>query len=321
VSKETTKTRAQWMDAILAVIADRSRVDTLPQTAMSVAWALSGYINSDSGDAWASQATMAKKSGLEEVSFRKLAARLRELGFLTVTRRGRGSTNNYRLAFPLVGVVDDRSVATGQVVDDRSVATGQVVDGRSVATGQVVDDRSVETGQVVDDRSVEAGKTGLHRPPISYTEILDSHSLPATAAARTAVHGRVLFDKVWGRFPKDKACSRSACASAFARLTPEEQTAFADRIDEISKHIEAQKLPHPHNLAKFISERKFEGFTVEQVAAPAVGVFYIRPDTAQWSAWDKYYRKHKGKSCPEDSNGGWRVPTEYPSEETKGVAA
>lgn len=41
---------------------------------------------------------------------------------------------------------------------------------------------------------------------------------------------------------------------------------------------------------------------------------YVKQGTEAWDAWDKFYRKSKGKPPPHDTKGGWLFPTEFPSE-------
>lgn len=71
-----------------------------PSSAFTVAYVLSGYVNSKSRIAWPSQAKMAALTGLEEGTVQKQVGQLRRAGFLTIRRVSRKSTNRYGLARP-----------------------------------------------------------------------------------------------------------------------------------------------------------------------------------------------------------------------------
>jgi uncharacterized protein YdaU (DUF1376 family) len=45
------------------------------------------------------------------------------------------------------------------------------------------------------------------------------------------------------------------------------------------------------------------------------GRVWVKAGTEAFDAWDDWWRKHKGKSAPRDTKGGWYFETEYPQEQ------
>ena len=45
------------------------------------------------------------------------------------------------------------------------------------------------------------------------------------------------------------------------------------------------------------------------------GRIWVKAGTEAFDAWDDWWRKHKGKSAPRDTKGGWYFETEYPKEQ------
>ena len=45
------------------------------------------------------------------------------------------------------------------------------------------------------------------------------------------------------------------------------------------------------------------------------GRIWVKAGTEAFDAWDAWWRKHKGKSAPRDTKGGWYFDTEYPQEQ------
>jgi uncharacterized protein YdaU (DUF1376 family) len=45
------------------------------------------------------------------------------------------------------------------------------------------------------------------------------------------------------------------------------------------------------------------------------GRIWVKAGTEAFDAWDDWWRKHKGKSAPRDTKGGWYFETEFPQEQ------
>ena len=86
--------RFEWLDQILS---DSSNVSA---AAFKLAYAIGGFVNRETGDAWPSQTTLASRTGFTERGIRKLAEQLVSAGHMTVTSaHGRKHSNRYRPIF------------------------------------------------------------------------------------------------------------------------------------------------------------------------------------------------------------------------------
>jgi len=88
-----TRHREDWRARALAAMADH-RITT---AAFAVAYAISTYFNRQTGLAWPSQETLAKRTGLTDRAVRALAEQLRKFGLLEIIPgTGRGHSTRYR---------------------------------------------------------------------------------------------------------------------------------------------------------------------------------------------------------------------------------
>jgi hypothetical protein len=119
------------------------------------------------------------------------------------------------------------------------------------------------------------------------------------------------FETVWAGFPRDKVASRPKALAAFADLSADEQRQFAANIGTIAEHIRGQKLTSPHNLATFITARKFAGFASAPItAAPQ---FRVSRDSPAGVAWEAERRRNGGRGVPWLAGGDfWTFPSEFP---------
>lgn len=87
-----TRQRLAWLDAVMADPA-------VTAAGFRLAYAISGFINRATGDAWPSQETLAARLGMTPRNVRNLIDQLAARGHLTIIRsKGRGNVNRYRLA-------------------------------------------------------------------------------------------------------------------------------------------------------------------------------------------------------------------------------
>jgi hypothetical protein len=85
-----TRRKLDWLDQVHADL----RVSDI---AFRLAYAISGYLNRNRGDAFPSQETLAREIGREPRTIRNAAKLLVDCGHLAVTEgQGRGNTNLYR---------------------------------------------------------------------------------------------------------------------------------------------------------------------------------------------------------------------------------
>ena len=135
--------------------------------------------------------------------------------------------------------------------------------------------------------------------------------LGARAPPEIGGEAAALFEAVWRGFPRDKTASRPKAEAAFAALSAADQAQFAGSISAISAHIRAQKLSSPHDLARFIAERRFEGFAnAAPTGPPQVKVSRF---SKAGEAWEAYRRATAGKGVPwEAGRGFWYFPSEWP---------
>jgi hypothetical protein len=100
MASDFARRRFEWLDQVCADRGVRAAV-------FQLAYAISGFVNRETGDAWPSQETLAKHLGLSVRGVRKLTDVLGGRGHLEITEsRGRGHSTRYRPILK-VTVVDE----------------------------------------------------------------------------------------------------------------------------------------------------------------------------------------------------------------------
>lgn len=99
---------------------------------------------------------------------------------------------------------------------------------------------------------------------------------------------------------KTQDLEKHACAS---------RARDGDQVAEIVALVE--KMAAEKRSTRQIAEavRAFAGERAEPAPAPLV---WVASGSPEWTAWAAYWRATKGKTPPQDRNGGWRFPSPLP---------
>jgi len=113
--KQHTRFVFQWLGGIMP---DKE----VPSSAFEVAFAISQYLNRETGEAFPSTDTIAADTGLSQSTVRDAVTLLHNLGHLHVTRgsRGRGHPNKYR------PIIKERTAAISDPRKERTAAISDV---------------------------------------------------------------------------------------------------------------------------------------------------------------------------------------------------
>jgi uncharacterized protein YdaU (DUF1376 family) len=118
------------------------------------------------------------------------------------------------------------------------------------------------------------------------------------------------FEAFWTAYPTDANMPKSRTWKAWQSLADDDRKAAMLAIPAFKAYCQGTKDYRPVYAERFLSQRRFDGYSqMAQRIAFATGVF-IKRDTPQWEAWSRWWRKHKGKSMP--GADGWNCPSEWP---------
>lgn len=73
------------------------------------------------------------------------------------------------------------------------------------------------------------------------------------------------FEMFWKAYPTDKLMSKKQAASAWVRLSPEDRIAAVASVPEFRAFCAKDKTYRPVHAVRYLSERRFDGFTPQTV--------------------------------------------------------
>jgi hypothetical protein len=135
------------------------------------------------------------------------------------------------------------------------------------------------------------------------------------ARGRNKTNYSELFINFWVEFPTDKGMSKLEAWKAWQKLSEDDWVLALSGIPGFRKWVAAQGVGYRVvHACRYLSQRRFDGFKTDVDAGLSEQgkSIHIMAGSDQWSAWEEYWIKTKGKKPPRDSKGGWHFPTEYP---------
>lgn len=119
------------------------------------------------------------------------------------------------------------------------------------------------------------------------------------------------FQALWSAYPTDALMSKKAALAAWKRLDEDDRTAALASCDGFREHCRKNPKYRPVHLVRYLSERRFDGFTAAQPRAERAGVFVVK-DSPDWRAWQAVKRT---PAIASDATGevGWWFPAAHPS--------
>ena len=321
MNEQDVQARWIWLDRVAA---DPS----ISASAFRVAYGISTFINTASGIAWPTQATLAKRLGLvgsdsDTRALRNRICELRAAGYLLIQQSGRGHSNRYRLAIPLVQpspAEDDRKSFSGHVADDRKKSSGHVADERKNFSGQMSDDRknfSAQTGKTFPAIYINEPTTNPPPPHHTVAEANDeSRIADRNEEAMRDASLEQQFERFQSVYPFDNVMDRAAARREFAKLSD------VDRQEAIAAagpyRIALGGRPAMY-AARWLSSRAFSPPSSRPQAGGASAVeasgrVFVAEGGAEWQAWLDRLGKlsHPVTRHPETGVVGWFFPATGP---------
>lgn len=130
------------------------------------------------------------------------------------------------------------------------------------------------------------------------------------------------FDQFWLAYPSrglhrnPKAPARKSFLKATPGLMP---TNPQDIIDGAKRYGEAMRKTGKYGTefvaqaVTFLNQRGWEDYPLPPPQNLTELGFYAQPDSPELAAWDEFKLKTEGRKWPRDRNGGWHVPSRWPS--------
>lgn len=120
------------------------------------------------------------------------------------------------------------------------------------------------------------------------------------------------FEIFWSGYPTDQNMSKKQADKVWMRLSEDDRKKAIDSLPAFRAYCEAHPDYRPKHAEGYLSQAKYEGHLAASQKISAMA--YVKKETPQWDAWEKFYRATKRTSPPVDAKGGWSFPSEWPPE-------
>jgi len=184
----------------------------------------------------------------------------------------------------------------------------------SVQTGPSGNVPADVTTTVTENVTSSNGREGNRRESTSLT-IEDNDKPSGPKRVRTRHKYSDEFERFWQAYPTDANMGKLEAWQEWIRLSPEDQTAAIASCPKFRAYCASRKDYRPVHANRYLAKRRFDGHAA--VGAGSDARAFIKIGTAQWDAWDAWYRRNKKLAAPVNREGtGYWFATEWPNSES-----
>jgi len=145
--------------------------------------------------------------------------------------------------------------------------------------------------------------------------IEDNDKLSGPKRVRTRHKYSDEFEKFWQAYPTDANMGKLEAWQEWIRLAADDQTAAIASCPKFRAYCASRKDYRPVHANRYLAKRRFDGHAA--VGAGSDARTFVKIGTAQWDAWDAWYRRNKKLAAPVNREGtGYWFATEWPNSES-----